>query len=309
MELKRIGSYIETDEQGFLQSQADAQNINVAWLPAVEAVKWVYLGSWRDDIHSIYIRGSLAKGLAIEDTSDIDSFAVLEPGCRSPVVPEAFDAYATTVEQQVQQEWPFVAGVELGVVPFEEAQDRGNIYAFIIKVEAACIFGEDLAQSIAPFKLGPEVAFQTRYFRKHRDIFLSEYPKEPEHGKPELLNWMMRRFLRLGMELVMVEEGRYTRDLYLCYESFAQHYPEKTPEMYRALELAINPVSGQAIETFVERFGEATGHLGLRPESRRDLDTFFPKDVTVAATHAATVISIRRIAFRLCESNYRSSQR
>ena len=48
----------------------------------------------------------------------------------------------------------------------------------------------------------------------------------------------------------MVKEQRYTRDLYLCYESFAKHYPEKEREMYRALELAINPKTDRDTERF-----------------------------------------------------------
>ena len=57
------------------------------------------------------------------------------------------------------------------------------------------------------------------------------------------------------MELVMVREQRYTRDLYLCYESFAKHYSEQEEAMYRALELALNPVVSRETERFVETFG------------------------------------------------------
>ena len=256
MEIKRIGSYLETDEQDFLQSRAAAANITGSWLAVVEAVKKAYLENWPTSIHSIYVRGSIAKGLAVAGTADIDSFAVLKPGCGQEFSYKAVKVWAETVEQDVKEKFPFVTGVEIGLETFEEAQHRENPYALILKIEAACVYGEHLADEIAPYKPGPEMAFQTKYFRSHLETFLSEYPAEPEADKPEFINWMMRRFLRLGMELVMVEERRFTRDLYLCYESFAKHYPDKAADMYRALELAVNPVLGEETETFVGEFGE-----------------------------------------------------
>ena len=253
--IKRIGNYLETDEQGFLQSRADAANVTGPWRAAVEEVKKAYLEQWPTSIHSIYVRGSIAKGLAVEGTSDIDSFAVLKPGCEQELSYEAVKAWAEALEKTICEDFSFVTGVEISLEPFEEAQDRKNVYALILKTEAACVYGEDMAASIAPYKPGPDMAFQTKYFRSHLETFLTEYPAEPEADKPEFINWMMRRFLRLGMELVMVEERRFTRDLYLCYESFAKHYSDKTAEMYRALELAVNPVLGEVTETFVEAFG------------------------------------------------------
>ncbi len=256
MEIKRIGNYLETDEQGFLQSRADAANVTGPWRAAVEEVKKAYLEQWPETIHSVYVRGSIAKGLAVEGTSDIDSFAVLKPGCGQELSYEAVKAWAEALEKTVREDFSFVTGVEVGLETFEEAQNRENPYALILKTEAACVYGEDVANEIAPYKPGPDMAFQTKYFRSHLETFLSEYPAEPEADKPEFINWMMRRFLRLGMELVMVEEQRFTRDLYLCYESFAKHYPGKAAEMYRALELAVNPVLGDATEGFVKGFGE-----------------------------------------------------
>ncbi len=65
----------------------------------------------------------------------------------------------------------------------------------------------------------------------------------------------------------MEKEQRFTRDLYLVYESFADHYPEKRNEMFHALDLAVNPVATREAEDFTRNFGdwlarEADDHLG-----------------------------------------------
>lgn len=228
-----------------------------------------YLEMWDKTIHSIYVRGSLAKGLAIDGISDIDSFAVLMPGEVQTLSYDQFGAWAQKVEQNIQEAFPFVAGVEFDLETFENVCERENPYTFIIKTEAACVYGENLVDGIDPYKLSPEIAFQTRFFEHHLNQFIAEYSSKPEADKLDYIVWLMRRFLRLSMELVMVDEKRYTRDLYLCYESFAKHYPEHVEEMYRALELAINPKTGQATESLVQEFG-----TWLTAEAKRKLTSW-----------------------------------
>jgi hypothetical protein len=251
VEVKRIGSYLETDEQGYLVPVARATNISEDWRPAVEGLVQGYREAWGEALHSVYVRGSLVKGQAVAGYSDLDSFGVLREGTTVDVPEDWRDA----LENRIQQAFPFVVGVELDALRFDEALDRAGIYAFIIKVEAACVDGEDLAPLLEPYRITPDIAFQTQWFGHHLALFLREYPDEPEGEKPGYIVWLMRRFVRLGMELVMVEEGRFTRDLYLCYESFARHYPERAGEMYRALTLALNPETGMETEAFIREFG------------------------------------------------------
>ena len=253
VKIARIGKY-QVDVQGFLQRVGDTANIQGVWLEAVQALKRAYLGRW-SSVHSIYIRGSLAKGTPIEHVSDIDSFAVMEPSWDGAATYDEVKAWAEEVERDIQSAFPFVAGVEVGLEAYAGILERDNPYTFIVKTEAACVYGDDLASEIQPYKLGPDIAFQTRHFQQHLDLFLDEYPQEPDEEKAAFVAWLMRRFLRLGMELVMVKEGRYTRDLYLCYESFAKYYPEQEASMYRALELALNSVVSRETESFIETFG------------------------------------------------------
>ncbi len=254
-QIKRIGSYLETDEQGHLQPIADAANIARDWQPAVEMLVQAYRGRWEGAVHSIYVRGSLPKGLALPDVSDIDSFAVLQQGHEQTESYDVFAGWAKDVERCIRQAFPFVAGVELGLEQFGGVLDRKNVYAFVLKTEAACVYGENLAARLEPYRITPDIAFQTQWFGRHLALFHRDYPIEPEAERSEFIVWLMRRFVRLGMELVMVEEERFTRDLYLCYESFAEHYPEQAGNMYRALELAVNPETGPGTEAFAREFG------------------------------------------------------
>ena len=258
-EIKPIGNYLCIDKQGYLVNRSNIQNNQNHWLAVIEAVKDIYLTAWKNDIHSIYLRGSIAKGTAIDNVSDIDSFAVLKADNMMSINAfsrDKIEAWAKESEEKLIAKFPFATGLEVGLVPFESVEDRSNIYNFIIKVGATCIYGDDLASQIAPYKLSHDIAFQTKYIHFHLEQFWSEYPNETEEEKKLWLNWLMRRFLRLGMEFVMQDEQRYTRDLYFCYESFAKHYPERAEQMYSALELAINPQTNEEVITFVRNFGD-----------------------------------------------------
>lgn len=51
-------------------------------------------------------------------------------------------------------------------------------------------------------------------------------------------------------------ERAYTRDLYFCYEAFARHYAERERDMWRALELAVDPSRDPAeVLAFVSDLG------------------------------------------------------
>lgn len=263
---RRIGAYLHADETGHLPSRGSGHSIKEPWASPVQLLADACVSEWGATLHSLYIRGSVARNLAIPGVSDIDTFGVLNPGVAVPD-PRRLSAWSESVTREVEEGFPFVAGVEVDLVPFEAALDRTNFYAFILKTEAVCVHGDSLADRLEPFKLS-EANFQTRYFREHLGVFISEYPAEPAEERPGFVAWLAKRFLRLGMELVMEKENHYTRDLYLCYESFADYYPAQTQRMRRALELAVNPVANDEGEAFLREFGEwlaaeAEGRLAL----------------------------------------------
>ena len=279
---RRMGAYSHADDSGHLPSRGPGDRIKEPWASPVQLLADAYVSEWGATLHSLYIRGSVARGLAISDVSDIDSFGVLDAGVAVPD-PRQSLAWSEAVNRKVEERFPFVAGVEVDLVPLEAVLDRTNFYAFILKAEAVCVHGDSLADRLEPFKLS-EANFQTRYFRQHLDVFINEYPGEPVNERPGFVAWLAKRFLRLSMELVMEKENRYTRDLYLCYESFADHYPAQAQSMHRVLELAVNPVANEEVEAFLLEFGEwraaeAEGKLALTQwAARAPMLSYEPRD-------------------------------
>lgn len=236
--VKPIGSFLQTDADGFIVNTTSPEKIQSAWLPAVEMVRDAYKQHFGEHLHSVYIRGSVAKGEAIDNISDIDSFAVV-------TLPhdDIDTSWSKDLEEEITKKLPFVVGVEIGAIPLEELIDhRGD--QVMIKTQSICIYGKNLADELPPLKPGMDTAQHIRGIE--REIDKTKEWLQEEHTDEEVkrrCTWIMKRIVRSGFELVMERSHTYTRDLYPCYVGFSEYYPEKKEEMYKALKLAIDPIS------------------------------------------------------------------
>ena len=75
IEIRKTGSYFDTDSEGYLINPASMTKIQEEWKPIVNDVVKTYKEQFGDDLISVYLRGSVSKGEAVAGISDIDSFA------------------------------------------------------------------------------------------------------------------------------------------------------------------------------------------------------------------------------------------
>tara|TARA_B100000745_G_scaffold58094_2_gene34452 strand:- start:13273 stop:14073 length:801 start_codon:yes stop_codon:yes gene_type:complete len=236
--VKPIGSFLQTDADGFIVNTTSPEKIQSVWLPAVEMVKEAYQKHFGEHLHSVYIRGSVAKGEAIDNISDIDSFAVV-----TLPYDDIDTSWSKDFVREMTTQFPFIVGVEIGAIPLEELEDhKGD--RIMIKTQSICVYGENLAETLPSLKPGIETAQHIKGIE--REINKTKEWLQEDHTDEEIkrrCTWIMKRIIRSGFELVMERSQKYTRDLYPCYEGFSEYYPEKKEEMYEILKLAIEPIS------------------------------------------------------------------
>lgn len=77
-------------------------------------------------------------------------------------------------------------------------------------------------------KVEKDLAIHSRNFHKRVDRYKERLAKEEvdEETKKSCV-WFMKGLLRVGFEITMERSQKYTRDLYRCYETFSEYYPEK----------------------------------------------------------------------------------
>ena len=67
---QRIGRFLSVDEFGYVQPDVAIDSVGATWKPLVEFVRDALMN--RQGVRSVYIRGSIPRGLAIENISDAD---------------------------------------------------------------------------------------------------------------------------------------------------------------------------------------------------------------------------------------------
>lgn len=232
IEIKPKGSYFDVDENGFVINPANIEKIQLEWKPVIDDVVESYKQTYGENLKNVYIRVSVAKGEAVRGISDIDTFAYVD-------LPKEETKKDTLKElrDKLEAKYDFTDGIEMGAYPMSEIENDT-----IILNQSACVHGEPI--SIPKMKVGRETAIHSPTFHNRFKWFKKFLQKdESEEETKKGCVWLMKGLLRVGFEITMERSQKYTRDLYRCYETFAEYYPEKEAEMREVLDLALNPIA------------------------------------------------------------------
>lgn len=236
---KPCGDFLNLDAHGFVIKKASHDLIQPRWKPVIDDVISVYKKFFGPNLHSVWLRGSVAKGGAVDGLSDFDSFGyVYEPT-------DLFDQFEQEIEA-LEPRYPFCKDIECEADPIALLKND-PIMRRIIKTQAICLYGEDVSASIPPHSLR-DMIFYSIYLRHCLEKVMPQFLKE-DNGDPQQVrgtcNWTVRRLLRSLYETIMFEENRWTNDLWLCYERYALKYPEREPATMELLQLCLNPVANE----------------------------------------------------------------
>ncbi|PAD66023.1 nucleotidyltransferase [Bacillus sp. 7586-K] len=275
--IKNIGHYCQTDENGYIVSNSSIKKIKPHFFEVIDEVIEYYRTNLGRDLHSIYIRGSIPRGLGIDGVSDLDTIAITNKN------PNEIDLkWVDKAEHDLNEKFTCVNGVEFSFYPIEDILETTNfsIIPFMIKTHSVCVYGEDVKGSLPHYKADKTVGNEHLVNLKNQ----VRQAKEELDGNEDIedildcCSWIMKVIIRAGLALVIEEENLYTRDLYPAYRIFSKYYPEKESKMKRALKYAINPVeNANEIIDFLDEMGswmisESEGWLQVHnPKKVRNL--------------------------------------
>lgn len=234
-EPRRIGRFLQTDADGFVIPDVGFDRIDPVFRPIIEWVAPRVFGEL--GATALYVRGSVPRGLAIPGVSDIDFLFA---------APARDAAWEERLEAEVARRFPQVRGAEVsGMTPAElddifPPQTRPYLQ-MLLKTQSLHLAGRDLLRDIPPFRCGVDL-FSHAFFldREFRRLPQKLAEQTSEADLRATRRWYCRRILRAGLEITLDRVPRFSRDLYLCYEQFAQIYPLYGERMYRALVNALN---------------------------------------------------------------------
>lgn len=239
--IQPIGSFLAVDKDGFFMNEAAWEKVVEPWRSIVNQTRDVYREIFGNHLRSVYVRGTVAQGRAVESISDIDTMAIIdvEPTDRQKNL-------LKKAREQLGTEAAFAAGVELEVHTQEELLDpgRNDQVRFIIKTQAALVEGHDFSQDLPKYRPDTPGLAEGLY---------ANYPVVLQRSKDRLTNsqtpqeiqkwcrWAMKRLIRRAAAVMIPATGKYSRDLYPIYQLFSDRYLSKAAEMKQALIWAIEP--------------------------------------------------------------------
>jgi hypothetical protein len=252
IEIKPIGSALIADAEGYIVSQSSLERMQKEWRVVADEVSDACREILGDNLHSVYARGSVSQGKAIENVSDLDLIMLV----REWPTDEQWIAMRQEREQ-AEEAYPFCTKVEIDFHLLSEVISSEDGVANTLKIYSVCVYGSDLINELPRVKMDRTASRGIFRFNAQIKRRLQTFENKEAVYSKKWCTWMMKRILRVGGALVLEREQIYTRDLYPCYEIFAKYYPEHEAQMRRVLELALNPTDAyKEVQDLTEDFSD-----------------------------------------------------
>lgn len=188
---------------------------------------------FKADLVSVLLRGSVARGTAVDGVSDLDLVVVVcNPNQRDLKLALPGSPKLKIEAPQVNPDGLLGPDAHKRWLPFNLSFSGWTLY------------GRDIIAELPPPSLGRHaIAHLPR-----ADRWLSSWEKEflecsNEARQKMICAWLMKRIVRSLFEAVMIKRRVYTRDIYPCAEIACSDYQEYAEHIWRAAELAVFPTA------------------------------------------------------------------
>lgn len=241
IEIRNLKAGYGLDTDGFIMSDVSKDKINEAYVPCILESVEILKNIFHQQLHSVYVYGSIARGEAIPKKSDLDLIAMFDTKLSSVKLAEL-----KNLSGELSHKYhSLFRDVGIAVAYYDYTFDPSNYYenAFL-KELCVCVYGEDLGERFGPYKLTSEIAI-----RFNGDIYevlnrtLKRLETAPIEDFKTLTQGFARKLIRTYYSMVMVRSQIWTTRLHEQSEVFIYHFPEKEYIMSTLLNWIEDPPS------------------------------------------------------------------
>jgi hypothetical protein len=230
-----LGRLLPVDSDGFLLNDTSPDLIP-RWLrPLVDYCVIQVRHGLAGDLRSLCLLGSVPRGLSRGAVSGLHFLVVLRDGSMAGETATARLAMRLTGAQDL------VWRIDLEPIRQCEYATVPDLWLYqpVIKLQALLLWGEDLAAGIAPIRPTRALAASLRCLDARTD----EARRRLDGGGAAdfWISWLMRTYVRAGLEAIIEEVHGYSRDLPVCARLLGERYPALEDAAWQAVELAVVP--------------------------------------------------------------------
>lgn len=245
---------LKIDKDRFIIKEADQSKITGKWKMVTDAVVDVYKKIFDKNLISVYVGGSIALGEAIENKSDVDTYAIVD------LDPEELDEIDKIIlkseKEKLNTRFPFQTKVEMHLYSKDSIGLRKS---FQLGLLATRIYGSDVIDESKKYILSKDtfqkvrVSISDDIVKAHKKISNATTSMDIKL----IGTWIAKRLIRDAGTLVMWKGDFYTMDIQLMVKIFTDEYSNKKVEI-DTLENWVNnpPESKEEIIQFLNNFGK-----------------------------------------------------
>lgn len=243
IEIGKLHAGYGLDPNGFIVSDVSRDKIDDVYIPCIQESVERLKRLFQEQLHSVYVYGSVARGEAIVKKSDLDLIAMFYTKLSSVQLSE-LKQFAGELTQNYRS---LVRDVGIAVADYDYTMDPSNYYenAFL-KELCVCVYGEDLGERFGPYKLTSEIAIR---FNGDINEALKRTLKRLETASMEdfktFAQAFARKLIRTYYSMVMVRSQIWTTRLHEQSEVFIHHFPEKESIIRTLLDWIDEPPTNQ----------------------------------------------------------------
>jgi hypothetical protein len=225
--LKTTGSrsYLPSTLNNSIGNATSLSYIDIRFKPQLQEIIETYKGVFLEDLHSLYLRGSLITQNP-HNPIDVDVFAVT----KSPIVEEDAKDLAKRLERITKK---YGLKVDDSSIAFDTLfNDPGVGYyrSFEIKTQGKCIYGNDLTEEIAEYILNKQTCYKLLddLFDLRSKVNQKLLGCMSEECLSKVASSAYKRILRNSYLLIAIEVGKFTRDITTCYLDLKKSFPSNS---------------------------------------------------------------------------------
>jgi len=242
--------------------QKTIKNINISseYEEFVELFKTQLLNEFGENIHSIYMCGSIPKGTAKPYKSDADFTILCEDSKdidRSKLI---------SLKEKILEVFPFVTKIDTTVCTLDDVRNKPNEWGFWVKIICVNIYGIDFGEVVPPIVISKQFILDLNSETKDAINRVNDALIKTTNNKMQLryIKGYSKRLIRALYSLILLDVGVWQDDitemknsiirfsdisptlveyLYKCYlnsDIAVKEFKEKADEVYSYFEHCIS---------------------------------------------------------------------
>ncbi|MDA0147806.1 nucleotidyltransferase domain-containing protein [Vibrio sp. LaRot3] len=208
-----------------------------------------------NNLHSVYVYGSVARKRAKPHRSNLDIIVVTEKDFS-----ETRTTVFNTVRWRFQKSYPHIKDVNFKTGLLSDVASLDSIFSwgFQLRHCAVCVYGEDLSECFGDYEPSWEIAKQ---WNMDLEDWLAVYRKRFAQAKDEAEQvaaqvQIAKKLLRASYGVVMPRDRNWFDDPIECGKKFLTYHPDKQVEIERlAILLSGRLIAKRSVLGIVDSYG------------------------------------------------------